>query len=158
MTSTINFISADNYFWWSYHFCDVILMPLSGLVVNILVMHSSWKYEFTLPSNIHIAIYIITASIGIKPYISRFSQVKCSILSFYCTVLFTGCSAKKALKSLLHRERLRITQETLQISLFASMFLSLVKKTTLHFLFTVLSYVQGALKKKVWTTYLTEHV
>ena len=38
------------------------------------------------------------------------------------------------------------------------MFLSLVKKTTLHFLFTVLSYVQGALKKKVWTTYLTEHV
>ena len=34
----------------------------------------------------------------------------------------------------LHRERLRIDQETLQISVFASMFLSLVKKTALHFL------------------------
>ena len=70
---------------------------------------------------------------------SKFSQVKYSILSFYCTVLFTGSSAKKTLKSLLHTERLRITQETLQISLFASMFLSLVKNTALHFLFTVLS-------------------
>ena len=45
----------------------------------------------------------------------------------------------------LHRERLRIYQETLQISVFASMFLSLVKKTALHFLFTALSYVHGAL-------------
>ena len=43
-----------------------------------------------------------------------------------------------------HRERLRIDQETLQISVFVSMFLSLVKKTALHFLFAVLSYVQGA--------------
>ena len=65
--------------------------------------------------------------------------MKCSILSFYCTVLFTRCSAKKTLKSLLQRERLKLTQETLQISLFASMFLSLVKNTALHFLFTVLS-------------------
>ena len=65
--------------------------------------------------------------------------MKCSILSFYCTVLFTRCSAKKTLKSLLQRERLTVTQETLQISLFASMFLSLVKNTALHFLFTVLS-------------------
>ena len=55
-----------------------------------------------------------------KTYISKYCQVKCSILSFYCTILFTGCSAKKTLKSLLHRERLRITQETLQMSLFAS--------------------------------------
>ena len=43
-----------------------------------------------------------------------------------------------------HRERLRIDQETLQISVFVSMFLSLVKKTALHFLFAVLSYMQGA--------------
>ena len=34
-----------------------------------------------------------------------------------------------------HRERLRIDQETLQISVFVSMFLSLVKKTALRFLF-----------------------
>ena len=68
---------------------------------------------------------------------------------FLLTVLFTVCSDKKTLKSRLQRERLRITQETLQISLFASMFLSLVKKTALHFLFTVLSYVQGALQKRV---------
>ena len=76
---------------------------------------------------------------------SKFSQVKYSILSFYCTVLFTGSSAKKTLKSLLHTERLRITQETLQISLFASMFLSLVKKTALQFLFncTVLCAVRS---------------
>ena len=33
------------------------------------------------------------------------------------------------------------------------MFLSLVKKTALHFLFTVLSYGQGALQKRVLTTY-----
>ena len=65
------------------------------------------------------------------------------MLSLYCTVLFTGCSV------LLHRERLRITQETLQICLLALMFLSLVKKTALHFLFTVLSYVQGALQNRV---------
>ena len=58
---------------------------------------------------------------------------------FLLTVLFTVCSDKKTLKSRLQRERLRITQETLQISLFASMFLSLVKNTALHFLFTVLS-------------------
>ena len=68
-------------------------------------------------------------SISIKFYTSRSSHLKCSILSFYCNVLFTGCPSKKTLKRLLHRERLRITQETLQISLFASMFLSLVKKT-----------------------------
>ena len=64
-----------------------------------------------------------------KSYISKFSQVKCSIRSFYCAVLFIGCSAKKTLKSLLHRDRLRKTRETLQISLFGSMFLILVKKT-----------------------------
>ena len=92
-----------------------------------------------------------------KSYISKFSQVKCSIRSFYCAVLFIGCSAKKTLKSLLHRERLRKTRETLQISLFGSMFLILVKKTALHFLFTVLSYVQGALQKKVRTTYFTKN-
>ena len=51
------------------------------------------------------------------------------------------------MKSLLHRERLKINHEILEIALFASMFLSLVKKTALHFLFTVLSYVQGALQK-----------
>ena len=68
---------------------------------------------------------------------------------FLLTVLFTVCSDKKTLKSRLQRERLRITQETLQISLFASMFLSLVKKTALHFLFTILSYVQGDLQKRV---------
>ena len=45
----------------------------------------------------------------------------------------------------------RITQESFQISLFASMFLSLVKKTAL------LSYVQGALQKRVLTTYFTEN-
>ena len=83
---------------------------------------------------INIAIYIITESIGIKSYISKCSQVKCSILSFYCTVLFLY--AKK-------------TSETLKILLFASMFLSLVKKTALHFLFTVLSYVHGARQKSV---------
>ena len=77
-----------------------------------------------------------------SPIYLKFSQVKCSIISFYCTVL--GCSAKKALKNiLLRKKRLRIEQETLQISVFASMFLSLVKKTALHFLVTVLSYVQG---------------
>ena len=44
-----------------------------------------------------------------------------------------------------HRERLRIDQKTLQISVFVSMFLSLVKKTALHFLFDAhMSYVQGA--------------
>ena len=68
---------------------------------------------------------------------------------FLLTVLFTGCSDKKTLKSLLQRERLSITQETLRISMFASMFLSLVKKIALHFLFTVLSYVQGALQKRI---------
>ena len=67
-------------------------------------------------------------SIGIKPYIFKFSQVNFSTLSFYCTVLFTGYSATKTLKSLLYGERLKITQETLEIGLFASMFLSLVKK------------------------------
>ena len=104
-----------------------------------------------MPCNTHITIYIITGSVGIKSYISKFSQEKCSILSFYCTVLFTGCSAKKTLKNLLHRERLLITQETLRISLFAFMFLSLVKKTTLHFLFTALPYAQGALqKRRLW--------
>ena len=61
-------------------------------------------------------------SISIKFYTSRSSHLKCSILSFYCNVLFTGCPSKKTLKRLLHRERLRITQETLQISLFASVF------------------------------------
>ena len=66
----------------------------------------------------------------------KFSKVKCSILSFYCTVLFTGCSAKKALKNIHHRKRLWIDQETWQISVFASMFLSLVKKIALHFLVT----------------------
>ena len=76
---------------------------------------------------------------------------------FLLTVLFTVCSDKKTLKSRLQRERLRITQETLQISLFASMFLSLVKNTALHFLFTVLSHVQGALQKRVLTTYFTEN-
>ena len=30
-----------------------------------------------------------------SPIYLKFSQVKCSILSFYCTVLFTGCSAEK---------------------------------------------------------------
>ena len=76
-----------------------------------------------------------------------------SILSFYSTVVFAGCFAKKTLKNLLHRERLLITQETLRISLFASMFLSLVKKTAFHFLFTALSYMQGALqKRRVWKT------
>ena len=76
-----------------------------------------------------------------------------SILSFYSTVVFAGCFAKKTLKNLLHRERLLITQETLRISLFASTFLSLVKKTALHFLFTALSYMQGALqKRRVWKT------
>ena len=68
---------------------------------------------------------------------------------FYCTILFTECSAKKTLKSLLHRERLKINHEILEKALFASMFLSLVKKTALHFLFTALSYVQGALQKRV---------
>ena len=76
---------------------------------------------------------------------------------FLLTVLFTVCSDKKTLKSRLQRERLRITQETLQISLFASMFLSLVKKTALHFLFILLPYVQGALQKRVLTTYFTEN-
>ena len=33
-------------------------------------------------------------------------------IKWYYTVLFTGCSAKKTLKSLLQGERLRITQET----------------------------------------------
>ena len=37
------------------------------------------------------------------------------------------------------------------------MFLSLVNKTTLHFLFTVLSYVQGALQKRVLATYFAEN-
>ena len=69
---------------------------------------------------IHIAICII--SVGINSDISKFKQLECSTLSLYCTVSFTGCSAKKTLKSLLHWERLRITQETLQISLFASVF------------------------------------
>ena len=64
-----------------------------------------------------------------SPICLKFSQVKCLILSFYCTVLFTGCSAKKALSNIFHRKRLRIDQETLQISVFASMLLSLVKKT-----------------------------
>ena len=67
-------------------------------------------------------------------------------------------SAKKTLKSILHGDRLRITQETFQIALFASMLLSSVKKTALKFLFTVLSYVQGALRKRIGTTYLIEYV
>ena len=96
-------------------------------------------------------------SITNKSYISKFSQVKCSILPFYCTVLFTGCFAKKTLKNLLHRECLGITQETLPISLFASKFLSLLEKTALRFLFTVKSYVQSALQKKVWITYFTKN-
>ena len=73
-----------------------------------------------------------------SPINLKSSQVKYSMLSFYCTVLFPGCSAKEALKNILHRKRLWIYQETLQISVFASMFLSLVKKTALHFLFSVL--------------------
>ena len=76
---------------------------------------------------------------------------------FYFTILFTVCSAKKTLKSILHRERLRIIQETFQIALFASMFLSLVKKTVLNCLFTVLSYAQGALQKRIGTDCLTEY-
>ena len=130
-------------------FCNAIVGPSCqhfGKAVNIL------------PCNIHIAIYITTANIALHSYISKFSQVKCSILSFCCTVLFIVCSAKMTLKNILHRERLRIDQETLRISAFASMFLSLVKKIALHFFFIVLSYVQGALQKRVWTTYFTEHV
>ena len=50
------------------------------------------------------------------------------------------------LHRLLHRACLRINQETLQITVFAALFLSLVKKAALHFLFTVLSYVEGALR------------
>ena len=46
-----------------------------------------------------------------------------------------------------HRERLRIDQETLQISVFVSMFISLVKKTALHFLFAVLSYAGRSTKE-----------
>ena len=124
-----------------HYYTDVIVGPSYqhfGNAVNIKV---------AISCNIHIAICVI--SIGVKSYISKFSQLKCSILYFYCTVLFTEWSAKKTLKRLLHRERLRITLETLQISLFASMFLSLVKKTALHFLFTVLSYVQGDLQNRV---------
>ena len=131
--------------------CCYPVMQLLGLAVNIFVMLSTEKQEFPLPCNIHITIYIITASIGIKSFISKLSQVKCSILSFHCTVLFTGYSAKKSLKNLLRTERLRKTQETLQILLIAYMFLSLVKKTALHFHFTVLSYVQCALQKRVLT-------
>ena len=137
--------------------CCYPVMQLLGLAVNIFVMLSTEKQEFPLPCNIHITIYIITASIGINSYTSKFSQVKCSILYFYCTVFFTGCSAKKALKSLLHRKRLRITQKTLQISLFVSMLLSLVKKTALHFLFTALFYLQRALQKGVLTTFFTKN-
>ena len=106
--------------------------------------------HITIYITIHIAIYITTANISIQYNISKFSQVKFSILSFFCTVLFTGCSVKKILK--------RINQEILHIFVFASMFVSLVKKTALHFLFTVMSYVQGALWRKVWTSYFTEHV
>ena len=73
-----------------------------------------------------------------SPINLKSSQVKYSMLSFYCTVLFPGCCAKEALKNILHRKRLWIYQETLQISVFASMFLSLVKKTALHFLVSVL--------------------
>ena len=121
-------------------FCNAIVGPSCQHFVKAVNI---------LPCNIHIAIYITTTNIGLQSYISKFSQVKCSILSFYCTVLFTVCSAKKTLKNILHRERLRIDQETLQISVFASMFLSLVKQTALHFLFTLLAYVQGALQKRV---------
>ena len=39
-----------------------------------------------------------------SPTYLKFSQVKCSILSFYCTVVFTGCSAKKALKNILFQK------------------------------------------------------
>ena len=80
------------------------------------------------------------------------------MLSFCFTVFFTGCSAKKILKSLFHRERLRINQETLQILVFPAMFLRLVKKTALNFLFNVLSFVQGALQRRVWTTYFAEQL
>ena len=38
------------------------------------------------------------------------------------------------------------------------MILSLMMKTALHLLFTVLSYMQGALQKNVWTACFTEHV
>ena len=78
---------------------------------------------------------------------SKLSQVKYSVLSFFCTVLFTGCSAKKALKSLLDRECIRITQETLQIALFASMFLNLAKKIALTF-FLVYCPIFGVLCKR----------
>ena len=39
-----------------------------------------------------------------SPTYLKFSQVKCSILSFYCTVVFTGSSAKKALKNILFQK------------------------------------------------------
>ena len=53
------------------------------------------------------------------------------------------------LHGLIYQVLCQKNKETLQILLFASMLLSLVKKTALHFLFTVLSYVQGALQKSV---------
>ena len=125
-----------------YHFRKVVIcffavMPLLSLAV-ILVILLTQNQEFILPCKIRVAIYVITANTSIQSYISKFSHVKCSILSFYCTVLFTGCSVKKTLKSLLHRARLRINREASQISVFACMFLSLVKKNAFHFLFTVL--------------------
>ena len=42
----------------------------------------------------------------------KLRNLKSSILSFYCTVLFSGCSTKKTLKILLHTEHLRRNQET----------------------------------------------
>ena len=88
---------------------------------------------------IRIAIYFITASIGIKPYISKFSQIKYSILippSYLHDAL-----PKSIWKAFFIRERLKITQETLEISLFPCTFLRLVKKScfTLSFDCTVVT-------------------
>ena len=129
-----------------------------------------------------------------SPTYLKFSQVKCSILSFYCTVVFTGCSAKKALKNILfqktfkdrsghianigicsyilkfskedcftvscyctvlcaerstkeslnhiiHRACLRKNQETLQISVFSLILLTLVKNVS-YFLFITLPFIE----------------
>ena len=99
-----------------HYYTDTIARPSYQHFGNDVII----KVGISMVMYIHIAICII--SVGINSDISKFKQLECSTLSLYCTVSFTGCSAKKTLKSLLHWERLRITQETLQISLFASVF------------------------------------
>ena len=72
-------------------------------------------------------------------YVLNLVKLNVQYFLFIAPSYLQGALPKRLWKTSFFRKRLRIDQETLQVSVFASMFLSLVKKTVSHFLVTVLS-------------------